>query len=332
MKFFMINILLLSLLFSCRSSNEKNPDDDPAVKEAHSAIVRNVKGFYFVGKNSRIPSIYYYDLSADKIKLIKSNKEEKIYELELAPDGNAFYYLTYKELNKKIAIPEINGIKIFRYEPAVEKSELLHSLKPAIQLYSYWMDNDRFRVVAISFDEIVASYLNKNSLTFNYFGKLLSDENELFDLVKNGYPVVESPALNNISPMKRFEIIAKNDSLYIRNNYDGTDKNLNLLKNNLVKISWADNLQNVILFSREQSADNTDAGHNLIIYDLLKKKIVKTFEEKGIKSFLLLGDYLIYDYKSSQSYTINIFQLSLMQHIKTLSLRDGCALKSLPIK
>ncbi len=332
MKFFLINILILFLFLSCKSSNEKNPDDDPAIKEASSAIVKDIKGFYFVGMNSRIPSIYYYDFSTDKIKLIKSNKEEKIYELELAPDGNAFYYLTYKDLNKKIAIPEINGIKIFRYEVVVEKSELLHSLKPAIQLYSYWMDNERFRVVAISFDEIVASYLNKNTLTFNYFGKLLSDENELFDLVKNGYPVVESPALNSISPMKRFEIIAKNDSLYIRNNYDGTDNKLNLLKNNLVKIAWADNLQNVILFMKNPSANKTDAGHNLIIYDLLKKKNVKTFEEKGIKSFLMLGDYLIYDYKSSQNYSINIFKLSEMNNIKSLSLRDGCALKSLPIK
>ncbi len=194
------------------------------------------------------------------------------------------------------------------------------------------MDNDRFRVVAISFDEIVASYLNKNALTFNYFGKLLSDENELFDLVKNGYPVVESPALTNISPMKRFEIFAKNDSLYIRNNYDLAEKKLNLLKSKLIKIAWADNLQNVILFLRESSADKTDLSHKIIIYDLLKKKIVKTFEEKGIKSFILLGDYLIYDYKSAQSFSINIFQLSAMKIFKTISLKDGCALKSLPVK
>ncbi len=332
MKLISLNILLLLLFISCKSSNEKNPDDDPAINEANFARVREVKGIYFVGMNSKIPSIYYYDLSEDKIKLIKSNKAEKIYELEMAPDGNTFFYLTYEKLNKKIAIPEIKGIKVFRYDPAVEKSESLYNLKPSIQLYSYWMDNDRFRVVAISFDEIVASYLNKNALTFNYFGKLLSDENELFDLLKNGYPVVESPAFKNISPMKRFEIISKNDSLYIRNNYDGTNKNLNLLKNNLLRIEWADNLQNVVLFTKESSTNNTDTSHNLIIYDLLKKKNVKTFEDKRIKSFLLLGDYLIYDYKTSQNYSIDIFQLSSMKNIKTLSLRDGCALKSLPIK
>lgn len=332
MKFFLINFLIFFLLLSCRKSSENDPADDPALKDVKAANLKDVKGFYFVGMNSKIPSIYYYDFVADKIKLVKSKKDEKIYELELSPDGNTFFYLTYSELNKKIAIPEINGIKIFRYEPAIEKSELLQSLKPAIQLYSYWMDNERFRVVAISFDEIVASYLNKNALTFNYFGKLLSDENELFDLVKTGYPVVESASLNNVSPMKRFEVIAKNDSLYIRNNYDGVDKKLNLLKNNLVKIGWADNFQNMVLFMKQPSSDKTDASHNLIIYDLLKKKIVKTFEEKGIKSFVLLGDYLIYDYKSSQNFSINIFQLSLMKNIKTLSLKDGCALKSLPIK
>lgn len=332
MKLFLINILILLFLLSCRNTNEKNPADDPAIKEASVAIVKEVKGFYFVGMNSGIPSIYYYDFATDKIILIKSKKDEKIYELELSPDGNAFFYLTYSKLNKNIAIPEINGIKIFRYEPAAEKSEFLQSLKPAIQLYSYWMDNDRFRVVSISFDDIVASYLNKNTLTFNYFGKLLSDENELFDLVKNGYPVIESPALSIISPMKRFEVISKNDSLFIRNNYDGTEKKLNLLKNNLVRIAWADNLQNVILFMKRQSSDKTDLSHNIIVYDLLKKKIVMTFEEKGIKSFVLLGDYLIYDYRPFQNYSINIFQLSTMKNIKTITLKDGCALKSLPIK
>lgn len=332
MKILLLNILVILLFLSCKSSNEKNPEDDPAIVDVKSALVRDVKGFYFVGMNQKIPSAYYYDFKSDKVKLIKSNKEEKIYELEVAPDGNTFFYLTYKELNKKIAIPEINGIKIFRYEPAVNKSELIQSLKPAIQLYSYWMDNDRFRVVAVSFDEVVASYINKNALTFNYFGKLLSDENELFDLVKNGYPVIETPPLMNISPMKRFEIISKNDTLFIRNNYDATEKKLYLLKKDLIKIDWADDLKNVVLMMKNNSGGKTDISHTIVVYDLLKKKIVKTFEEKGIKSFLLLGDYLIYDFKFSQNYAINIFKLSSMNNIKTISLKDGCALKSLPIR
>jgi hypothetical protein len=332
MKILLLNILVIILFLSCKSSNEKNPEDDPAIVDVKSALVRDVKGFYFVGMNQKIPSAYYYDFKSDKVKLIKSNKEEKIYELEVAPDGNTFFYLTYKELNKKIAIPEINGIKIFRYEPAVNKSELIQSLKPAIQLYSYWMDNDRFRVVAVSFDEVVASYINKNALTFNYFGKLLSDENELFDLVKNGYPVIETPPLMNISPMKRFEIISKNDTLFIRNNYDATEKKLYLLKKDLIKIDWADDLKNVVLMMKNNSGGKTDISHTIVVYDLLKKKIVKTFEEKGIKSFLLLGDYLIYDFKFSQNYAINIFKLSSMNNIKTISLKDGCALKSLPIR
>uniref|UniRef100_A0A832DIP2 Lipoprotein n=1 Tax=Ignavibacterium album TaxID=591197 RepID=A0A832DIP2_9BACT len=332
MKFLLINILIVLLLISCKSSDEKNPEDDPAIVDVKSALVRDIEGFYFVGMNQRVPSVYYYDIKSDKVKVIKSNKDEKIYELELSPDGNTFFYLTYKALNKKIAIPEINGIKIFRYEPAANKSELIQSLKPAIQLYSYWMDNDRFRVVAVSFDEVVASYINKNALTFNYFGKLLSDENELFDLVKNGYPVIETPPLLNISPMKRFEVISKNDTLLIRNNYDATEKKLNLLKQNLIKISWADDLKNVVLMIKNNSATKTDISHTIVVYDLLKKKIVKTFEEKGIKSFLLLGDYLIYDFKPSQNYAINIFKLSSMNNIKTISLKDGCALKSLPIR
>jgi hypothetical protein len=332
MKILLLNILVILLFLSCKSSNEKNPEDDPAIVDVKSALVRDVKGFYFVGMNQKIPSAYYYDFKSDKVKLIKSNKDEKIYELEVAPDGNTFFYLTYKELNKKIAIPEINEIKIFRYEPAVNKSELIQSLKPAIQLYSYWMDNDRFRVVAVSFDEVVASYINKNALTFNYFGKLLSDENELFDLVKNGYPVIETPPLMNISPMKRFEIISKNDTLFIRNNYDATEKKLYLLKKNLNKIDWADDLKNVVLMMKNNSSGKTDISHTIVVYDLLKKKIVKTFEEKGIKSFLLLGDYLIYDFKFSQNYAINIFKLSSMNNIKTISLKDGCALKSLPIR
>lgn len=319
-------------MISCRSSNDKNPEDDPAIIEAKSAVVKNIKGFYFAGMNKKIPSVYYYDFESDKISLIKSNNEEKLYELELSPDGNTFYYLTFKELNRKVAIPEINGIKIFRFEPAINKSELIQSLKPAIQLYSYWMDNDRFRVVAVSFDDIVASYINKNTLTFNYFGKLLSDENELFDLVKNGYPVVETPPLQNESPLKRFGIVSKNDSLFVKNNYDNSERKLNLIKNNLVKIAWADNLQHVIFMMKETSSDKTDISHRIIIYDLLKKKIVKTFEEKGIKSFLLLGDYLMYDFKSGQNNAINIFKLSSMNNHKTISLKDGCALKSLPIK
>lgn len=332
MRIVLLKIFILIFLVACNNNNEKNPEDDPAIVDVKSALVKDFKGFYFVGMKQKIPSIYYYEFESDKVNIIKSNKEEKIYELELAPDASTFFYLTYKNLKRKIAIPEIEGIKIFRYEPAVNKSEIINSLKPAIQLYSYWMDNDRFRVVAVSFDEVVASYINKNTLTFNYFGKLLSDENELFDLVKNGYPVIETPALLTTSPMKRFEVISKNDTLCIRNNYDRSDKNLKLLKNDLVRISWADDLQNVVMMFKKKSEDKTDISHRIVVYNLLKKKIVKTFEEKGIKSFLLLGDYLIYDLKPSQNYEINVFKLSTLKNIKTISLKDGCALKSLPIR
>ncbi|WP_337871901.1 hypothetical protein [Ignavibacterium sp.] len=332
MKLVLLNMFILIVLISCNQTSEKNPEDDPALVDIKSALVKEVKGFYFVGMKQKIPSIYYYEFESDEVSIVKSNKNEKIYELELAPDGNTFFYLTYKNLNKKIATPEIKGIKIFRYEPAVNKSEITNSLQPAIQLYSYWMDNDRFRVVAVSFDEVVASYINKNTLTFNYFGKLLSDENELFDLVKNGYPVIETPALLTTSPMKRFEVISKNDTLFIRNYYDRSDNNLRLLKNDLVRISWADDLQNVVMMFKLKSEDKTDVSHKIVVYNLLKKKIVKTFEAKGIKNYLLLGDYLIYDLKPSQNYEINIFKLSSLQNIKTISLKDGCALKSLPIR
>lgn len=332
MKFILIPIALLIAGISCKDNSDKNPANDPALKDVASTVINETKGFYFVGMNSRVPSVYYYDFTSDTIKLIKSKKNEKILELELSPDGRLFYYLTYRRLNKRLAIPEIDGIKIYRFEPSVNKSEFLKSLPPSIQVYSYWMDNDRFRVVSVSFDEVVASYINKNALTFNYFGKLLSDESELFDLIKNGYPVVEVPEINTLSPRKRFEIITKNDTVFVKNTYDNSESNLELTKDKILKLSWAEDLKHLIVMIRKKSSDVPDAAHSIFIYDLINKKIVKTFEQPSIKSFVVLGGYLMYDYKSAQEYKINIVRLSDLEIIKTINKRGGCALKGLPVR
>ncbi len=58
------------------------------------------------------------------------------------------------------------------------------------------MDNDRFTLVINSIDKTIASYVNKNIQVYNRFGKLLSDNTEVYDLTKDGYPITKLPAIN----------------------------------------------------------------------------------------------------------------------------------------
>lgn len=298
---------------------EKSPYSDKS-----NSSIQNFRGIYFISELNQQHKLMYYDFLEDTIHTIFENKSQNVIEVEHNLFNNSVFFITVKRLNKKTAIPEYEGIKLYRYDTLNKNIELINKFSSSIEIYSFWIDINRYKFIRIYFDEIVASYVNKNTFTYNPFGKLLSEEHETFDIVKSGYPVKEK--LNPVfhSPHRKYQIKMFPDSISVFNNKINSSKKI-LINKNILDIIWADNQKHLIIFYE----DKINRVNNILLFDLINNKIVRTFANKGIKNFLSIGDYLIFDYTENNSQLIEIFNIEKLLTVKKISLGKNSYLKKI---
>jgi hypothetical protein len=328
-------ILFCSLVFigGCNNS-ENNSYDQKFNDEIANATIAEFIGFYFVGNHSGIPAIYHYDASSEKVKLFWKKEGERVMDLLVSRDKKAAYFLTMRKQRLKSSKPAIERGRLYRIDFDANKVELITQLDEAIQIIPFWQDDDRFTLVINSVDKTIASYINKNTQVYNKFGKLLSDNNEIFDITKDGYPITKLPELKLMSPNEMFSVIMQEDTLQIKRNSSGQIINTKFIKKEIRQINWAGNNKNVILLlvnkaDELQSSSTKPDSSTLIIFDLFNKKVIKTFDEVGYKSFVLIGDFLIFDNGFGKDSSIKIINISSLEELKTIKIAGGCGLRNI---
>ncbi len=328
------NILLLIMLFglfnSCSDVQDENKDEENLTNEIKNATLTNFTGFYFVANNSGIPSVFKYDYEKDKYNVFWYSKDEMVIDLLISPDYKSGYFITKRKQRLKSSQPAIEKGRLYRIDFEVNKVESITQLEEGIQVIPFWTDNDRLTLVINSIDKTIASYVNKNTQVYNRFGKLLSDNTEIFDLTKDGYPVTNLPSLNYKSPNNLFTVIEINDSVQIIQLKSKKEINTKLTEKKILQIDWAENNKNLVLLmipKSEQSAELNDNPQSLLaIFDLQTKKVVKMFDDAGIKHFVLIGDFLIFDKGIGSDSNIELFNISSLNNYKTIKVTGGCNL------
>jgi hypothetical protein len=185
MKYFMILIVLVIAFLSCSDVKNNDLDDHNLKKKIENARLTEFSGFYFVGNYTGKPAIYRYDHLADKYKVFWHSNDERVIDLLISPDNNSGYFLTKRKQRLKSSQPAIEKGRLYRIDLEVIKVETITQLEDGIQVIPFWMDNDRFTLIINSIDKSIASYINKNTQVYNRFGKLLSDNTEIYDLTKD---------------------------------------------------------------------------------------------------------------------------------------------------
>lgn len=318
---------IITIIFSFTACERQNSIDDSFFIDNSNSKIYKFKGFYFISETNQQYKLMYYDFLEDSVFSIFGNKTNNVISVEHNFLNNSVFFITIKRLNKKPEIPEYEGIKLFSYAPSSKHIELLNTFSPSIQIYSFWIDINRYKFVRVYFDDVVASYVNKNSLIYNPFGKLLSEENAVFDLVKSGYPVKETLNLVLQSNDKKYQIKIFSDSVSIFNKELNRSKKV-LENKNILDITWADNQKHLIIFYE----DKTNKAKNILLFDLINNKIVWTFDNKGIKNFLSIGNYLIFDYLENNSQKIEIFNIEKLLTVNKISFGRNNYLKNVSLR
>ena len=329
----LIIFFIILFIFRC---TDKNSDSGNAglEEEIAKAKLTEFKELYFVGMHSGLPSIYRYDAKSGKTKVFWSSVDERVLELLVSEDRQTAYFITKRKQRLKSSKPAIERGELYRIDLNADKVEQITQLEDGIQMIPFWTDNDRFTLVINSIDKTIASYINKNTQVYNKFGKLLSDNNEIFDLIKDGYPVTKLPPLKFTSPNGMFNIIEKDDSIYIKQSNTNNTIKTTIVNKEIKEIGWAENNKQVILLltnkGEVQSRSKNKITSALVIFDLQKKKIAKTFDAEGYKRFVLIGDFLIFDNGFGRDSFIEVFNLSSLTESRKIKISGGCGLINIP--
>ncbi len=332
MKYFMILIISIIILLSCSDVNKNDIDEDNLNKEIENAQLSEFSDFYFVGNYAGKPSIYRYDHQTDKYKVFWHSNDERVIDLLISPDYKSCYFITKRKQRLKSSQPAIEKGRLYRIDLEIKKVESITQLEDGIQIIPFWIDNDRFTLVVNSIDKTIASYVNKNTQVYNRFGKLLSDNTEVYDLTKDGYPITKLPAINFTSPNELFTVIEKNDSILVRQQKSKKEINTEL-SSKILKLAWAENNKHLIMLikSKDQEKLSTNNADKtvLAIFDLQKKKAVKMFDTVGSNGFVLIGDFLIFEVGFGKDSHIEIFKLESLSNHKIIKINGGCGLRNI---
>jgi hypothetical protein len=164
---------------------------------------------------------------------------------------------------------------------------------------------------------------------YNRFGKLLSDNTEVYDLTKDGYPITKMPALNFTSPNGLFTLVEKNDSIFVRQQKSKKEINAEL-SGKVLKLDWAENNKHLIMIIESNDQEKLSANTTVLaIFDLQKKKTVKMFDIENGNRFVLIGDFLIFDKGFGKDSHIEIFKLESLSNHKTIKINGGCGLRNI---
>lgn len=333
MKYFMSLVFALIIFISCSDVNENDLDEDNLNKEIENAQLSEFSGFYFVGNYASKPSIYRYDQETDKYKVFWHSNDERVIDLLISPNNKSAYFITKRQQRLKSSQPAIEKGRLYRIDFEVKKVESITQLEEGIQIIPFWLDNDRFTLVINSIDKTIASYVNKNTQVYNRFGKLLSDNTEVYDLTKDGYPITKLPTINFTSPNELFTVVEKNDSILIRQQKSQKKIKTGFSLKKIQQLTWAENNKHIIMLIKskdQEKPSTTDDGKTiLIVFDLQKKKTVKMFDLVGSNRFVLIGDFLIFDNGFGKDSYIEIFKLKSLSNYKTIKINGGCGLHNI---
>lgn len=332
-KYFYLIIFFLNaiILISCGEKSEEEKAEEHLSNAINKAQIAEFTGFYFVGNQSGIPSLYWYDYYKDKVKIFWRDPDERVIDLLISPNNKSGFFITKRKQRLKSSQPAIEKGRLYRIDFEQKKTELITQLTDGIQIIPFWLDNDRFTLVINAIDLTIASYINKNTQVYNGFGKLLSDNTEVFDITKDGYPVTKISRLQLTSPNEMFTVIEKNDSVQIKQTKSRKEIKTRFKNKTIMQIKWAEDNKHVLLLMKtkvpKENINQDDVSVLLALFDLQKKKTVKMYSGIGVQNFRIIGNYLLFDNGVGKKSEIEIVKIDDVGKIQKIKVHGGCSLR-----
>lgn len=328
----------LLLFFSCNLmifiSCEKESSYDENLKDYQSAVEttgsKNVENFFFVGKAGRETGLYKYNLNDNKYELFWSVPKETVVQLSYSDNLEYAFFITAKKLGTKRGVSFIRGIKLYSLDLGNTSVELIREIGDAVQLIAYWLDKN-YKVQFTQFDMKIASHINKITQIYSPFGKLIKEEIEIFDFIRDSYPQFEIKRTSLIAPSGNFGIAQSADSVFL--NIAGIEGNefIDSTDNKINKAAWTYD-ESYVFFTANSVNENKleKITSTIYVYDVVNQKIVKKWDGENKMNFIIVNELLIFDTSFKNQSAIVVYNYKKNEEVSRIQIRGGCGLIHLP--
>jgi len=327
--FVFISCCLLNFI-SC----EKEPSDDDNLKDYQTTFEttpsKKIEYFFFVGIAGWETGLYKYNLITNEYDLFWSAAKENVVQLSYSDNLEYAYFITARRIGTRGGVSFIRRIKLYRIDLENSSVELVREIGDAVQLLSNWLDNN-YKIQLTQFDMKIASHINKINQIYSPFGKLLKEETETFDFIKDGYPQFEIKRTSLISPSGNFGITQSGDSVFLsiagvvgKVFIDSTGSKIN-------KVKWNFD-ESYVIFTVDPISENKfkKTPSTIYVYDVVNQKTAKKWDSDDKMNFIISNELLIFDTKVYNQSSIVVYDFGKDEDVNRIQVRGGCGIKNIP--
>ena len=323
--FIFISCCLL-IFISC----EKESSDNENLKDYRSTVEttrsKNVEYFFFVGKAGGETGLYKYNLNDNEYELFWSAAKETVIQLSYSDNLEYAFFITARRIGTRRGVSFIRRIKLYSLDLGNSSVELVREIGNAVQLLANWLDNN-YKIQLTRFDMKIASHINKINQIYSPFGKLIKEETEIFDFIKDSYPQFEIKRTSLISPSGNFGITQSADSVFF--SIAGVEGKvfIDSTANKINKVKWYSD-ESYVFFTANSISENKfkKIPSTIYVYDVVNQKIVKKWDGEDKMNFIIVNELLIFDTSFNNQSAIGVFNYIKNEDIIKIQMKGGCGL------
>lgn len=335
--FSFIILFFASVFCGCsnKNSNYKNGNgSDIKIKNSSEQF----SSFLFVGIIGKNPGLYKFDINKRHTSQVWSNSKEKVIELSYSENKKFAFFLTAESIDRLGVFPYLTNVRLYLIDAYSSDVSFIKNLGNGLQVFTSWESNTAFKIIFNCPDKKVVTFIDQKIEFYNVFGKELSSQVKIFDLTKDGYP---KPAIkdNQYYSFGKDYKIYFTDSTKIISIVQNLHPENNLFISSDQKLGYSEySNESKYLFFSTTNLSPVDSGlsngnteeSGIYIYSTKENKIVKNWIGNGIKDFLIVNDYLIFNDGLQKDSEIKIIKINSQKDFFIIKLKGGCGLRNIP--
>ncbi len=325
-------ILIISslLLFSCEK-NDRDTPEEIATRDFHS--------FIFTGISNGKPVLYKYSIKKNSFSLFWKGDSEEIVDLSYSSGHTSAFFLTASSQGKEGIFPFVKNARLYVIPDSASRPEFVRDIGSGIQIFSRWESETVFRIILNSWDKKTSSYIDQKTIIFNIFGRILQEENQVYDITADGYPRLPRNKPDTTSPSGQYLVSyeeSKPDSVFLIQRKTKKADFMMVINKPVNDIIWSDDREFIFLSTLDVTpANNSIFSENpntssLYTYSIEQHKVAKKWTGGGFKNFFTIGDFLIFDDGFGRNSSIYIYNFKEDKVIKHIKIKGGCGLRGIP--
>jgi hypothetical protein len=324
-------IFFITLLVSCEKAEKSEVVNQPDTSMVKSTFVENQpEEFLFVGSYFGNTALYKYFIKEKKSEVVWYDTKDKVILLLYKSDKDPAYFITARKVGKKGSFPLVTKLKFYRIDPVTQEKFLVDELGDGMQVTAYWNDDGNPEIVYTVIDQTVSSYVNKYKQTYNFFGKLIDDEIETFDLTKDGFPALIPKRSSTVSTSGNYGVSVLGDSVYLKTAGEDSLYFVTAVKYNFNKVDWNDNEDYMIISSinleNKSLKNRKPETAELFVYDIKGDSLTAYWYGSGRMNFITNSNLLIFDKGFDRNSSIYIYDFERAELIDSVKIHGGCGL------